>query len=194
MRGTRNRSTLVALATVACAALIATVAASADDGGRKGDDHQGKNGQGDGRGEDLLRSAGRQPAGRIRPSTASLAAVRRGSSTAAACSWRRTAGIKIQIRRVGHPDCSRDVPGEHRPAGDDGERVALSARRMTPARPRPPARCRSPRTVTPASRRRYAAVDVPRTDRPDPPERGRHRVHRAPGLALVGHTTTAACP
>ena len=45
MRGTRNRSTLVALATVACAALIATVAASADDGGRKGDDHQGKNGQ-----------------------------------------------------------------------------------------------------------------------------------------------------
>ena len=47
MRGTRNRSTLVALATVACAALIATVAASADDGGRKGDDHQGKNGQGE---------------------------------------------------------------------------------------------------------------------------------------------------
>ena len=39
MSSTRNRSTLVALAAVACAALVATVAASADDGGRKGDDH-----------------------------------------------------------------------------------------------------------------------------------------------------------
>jgi hypothetical protein len=37
---------LVAFATVAAAALVAAVA-SADDGGRKGDDHQGKNRQGD---------------------------------------------------------------------------------------------------------------------------------------------------
>lgn len=42
----RNRSVLVALATVAAAALVAAVA-SADDGGRKGDDDQGKNGRGD---------------------------------------------------------------------------------------------------------------------------------------------------
>jgi hypothetical protein len=42
----RNRSLLVALATVAAAALVAAVA-SADDGGRKGDDDQGKNGRGD---------------------------------------------------------------------------------------------------------------------------------------------------
>jgi len=42
----RNRSVLVAFATVAAAALVAAVA-SADDGGRKGDDHQGKNRQGD---------------------------------------------------------------------------------------------------------------------------------------------------
>jgi hypothetical protein len=42
----RNRSLLVALATVSAAALVAAVA-SADDGGRKGDDDQGKNGQGD---------------------------------------------------------------------------------------------------------------------------------------------------
>ena len=42
----RNRSVLVALATVAAAALVAAVA-SADDGGRRGDGDQGKNRHGD---------------------------------------------------------------------------------------------------------------------------------------------------
>ena len=42
----RNRSVLVALAVLAVAALVAAVA-SADDGGRKGNDDQGRHGRGD---------------------------------------------------------------------------------------------------------------------------------------------------